>query len=345
VSRFKVLISDYAWPDLEVERRILSEAGATLVEAPRADAETLAAMVADADALMTCWAGIPRAVLLQARRCRIVARLGIGLDNIDLATCGELRIPVTNVPDYCGDEVAEHALALLMALGRKIAFYHWETGHGRYALQTGPPLRRLAGQTLGIVGWGMTGCALARRAACLGLRILVTTRRPPVAVGAPPPVAVGAPPPVAAGELPPVAAGDVTFVNLESLLVESDYVSLHLPLTEATRHLIARPQLRRMKRSAYLINTARGGLVDHAALSDALAAGEIAGAALDVQEREPPDLDQRPYNDPRVIVTPHAAFLSEESLVTLRTRAAQQVAARLRGQIPNNVVNPEVLRD
>jgi D-3-phosphoglycerate dehydrogenase len=131
--------------------------------------------------------------------------------------------------------------------------------------------------------------------------------------------------------------------GLDELLRESDYVSLHVPLSDQTRHLIGRDALAKLKPTAYLINTSRGGVVDHAALAAALAAGRLAGAALDVQDTEPPDLTQPPYNDPRVIVTPHAAFYSEESVADLRRRVAEQVVARLSGEIPENVVNPEVL--
>jgi D-3-phosphoglycerate dehydrogenase len=135
----------------------------------------------------------------------------------------------------------------------------------------------------------------------------------------------------------------VAWTTLDDLLQRSDYVSLHVPATKETRHMIAKRELNLMKPSAYLINTARGGLIDHAALSRALTEEKLAGAALDVQEVEPPDLSQPPYNDPRVIVTPHAAFVSVESLENLRRRTAQQVADMLSGRQPENVVNPAVI--
>jgi D-3-phosphoglycerate dehydrogenase len=211
-------------------------------------------------------------------------------------------------------EVAEHAIALLLALARKVAFYHYQTKQGRYELQAGPQLRRIEGQTLGIVGLGNIGQKVAEKGAALGLRILATSRsRRPV--------------------------HNVRWVDLSELLTDSDYVSLHLPLNAETRHLIGAAQLARMKPSAYLINTARGGLIDTAALARALAEGRPAGAALDVQDPEPPDLTQPPYNDPRVIVTPHAAFVSQESLANLRERVARQVVDRLQGRRPENVVN------
>jgi D-3-phosphoglycerate dehydrogenase len=314
----RVLLTDFAWPDVEIERAILREIGAKLIVADKQDAGTLSALARDADAILTCWARVGEETIEAARNCRIIARLGIGLDNIDVAAATRRGIVVTNVPDYCTHEVAEHTIALLLALARKVAFYHHETKQGRYDLKAGPPLRRLAGQTLGIVGLGRIGREVAPRAAALGLNVLAATRRP-------------------------AACPDVRQVDLKSLLAASDYVSLHVPLSPATRHLIGEPQLALMKPSAYLINTSRGGLIDHAALAETLAAGRIAGAALDVQDPEPPDLAQPPYCDPRVIVTPHAAFVSAESLIELRTRATRQVAARLMGELPPNIVNPECL--
>ncbi len=226
---------------------------------------------------------------------------------------------VTNVPDYCLIEVAEHALGLLFALSRKVAFYHLQTKQGRYDLAAGPALLRMEGQTLGIVGYGNIGRKLAEKALPLGLKVLATARSPKD------------------------APAGVKFVSLDELFAQSDYISLHVPATPATRHMIGRDQLARMKPSAYLINTARGGLIDNAALADALAAGQLAGAGLDVQDPEPPDLNQAPWNDPRVIVTPHAAFVSRESLENLRHRASQQVADCLVGKTPENVVNRAAL--
>jgi D-3-phosphoglycerate dehydrogenase len=258
-------------------------------------------------------------VIAASGQCRIVSRLGIGLDNIDVAYCTESQIPVTNIPDYCLIEVAEHALALLLALSRKVAYYHCEAKNGRYVLQAGPKLRRIEGQTLGIVGLGNIGRKLAAKALGIGLKVIATSRS-------------------RKNPLP-----GVEYVSLDELLARSDYVSLHLPLSKENRHMIGAAQLAKMKPTAYLINTARGGLVDQAALAAALKDGKLAGAALDVQDPEPPELSQPPFNDPRVIVTPHAAFVSEESLENLRRRVAGQVAVRLTGGVPENVVNPSVL--
>jgi D-3-phosphoglycerate dehydrogenase / 2-oxoglutarate reductase len=316
---FRVLITDIAWPDLSIERAILDRIDAELILAERQDPASLAALAGPVDAIMTNWVKVPAEVIAAAPKCRIVSRLGIGLDNIDVAYCTAHKIPVTNVPDYCVIEVAEHALALLLAMARKVAFFDRQAQQGVYQLQSGPPLRRIEGQTLGLVGFGNIGRRLAEKALALGMRVLATSRsrRDPMS--------------------------GVAFVELDQLLAESDYVSLHVPATPETKHLLNAERLARMKPSAYLINTARGAVIDEAALAVALEKGQLAGAALDVQAQEPPDLTRPPFNDPRVIVTPHAAFVSEESLADLRRRVAEQVAARLSGETPKHVVNPETL--
>ncbi len=314
MARFKVLLTDYAWSDLDIERRTLGDVDAELVVAPATDAASLARAASDADAIMTNWVRVGREVLQSAAKCRIVARLGIGLDNIDAAYAQERNIIVTNVPDYCLAEVAEHALALLLALARKVAFYHHESKRGRYELAAGPALRRIEGQTLGIIGLGNIGSRVAEKAAAFGLKVLATSRRPRT------------------------DSKHIRICAIDELLATSDYVSLHVPLKPDTRHLIGAAQLARMKRTAYLINTARGGLVDHGALATALAESGLAGAGLDVQDPEPPDLSAPPWNDPRVIVTPHAAFVSNESIIDLRTRATRQIAVCLSGGRPENIV-------
>jgi D-3-phosphoglycerate dehydrogenase len=315
----KVLLTDYAWPDLDIETRTLADVGAKLVVAEKKDPASLAALAADVDAIMTNWAKVTAEVIEAGPRVRIVSRLGIGLDNIDVACATRRRIVVTNVPDYCLIEVAEHALALLLSLARKVAFYHHQTKSGTYDLAAGPRLLRIEGQTLGIVGLGNIGRRLAAKAQGLGLSVVATSR--------------------SARDVPP----GVRIVGLEELMRASDYVSLHVPLVAQTRHMIGARELAWMKPTAYLINTARGGLIDHAALAAALDAGHLAGAGLDVQDPEPPDLSTPPWNDRRVVVTPHAAFTSHESIENLRVRASRQVAMWLTGERPESVVNPEVL--
>jgi D-3-phosphoglycerate dehydrogenase len=219
------------------------------------------------------------------------------------------------------EEVADHALALILACARNIAFFHLHTKRGEYRLQAAPPMPRLKGKVLGLVGLGRIGRNLAGKARALGLKVVAHT-----ASGSD--HGTGCP-----------------IVSLDELLAQSDFVSLHAPLVPATRHVVGLAQFEKMKRSAYLINTARGGLVDHAGLATALERNLIAGAALDVFEPEPPDLSSALLRDERVIVTPHAAFVSTESLIELRTRVARQIVEALAGRRPECVVNPEVYGD
>ncbi len=318
MPRYRVLLTDRAWPDTTLERAILEPAGAELIEAADTDEATLCRLAADADAIVANWAPVTEAVIRAARRCRGICRTGIGLDNIAVATATEMKIPVTNIPDYCVGEVADHALALLLACARNIAFFHARTKGGEYRLQAAPPMHRLTGQRLGLVGLGRVGRSLAVKAQSLGFEVIAHT----------------------------LSGRDrgtgCRMASLDELLAESDFVSLHAPLTTATRHLLALPHFERMKPSAYLINTARGGLVDRADLWLALKRNLIAGAALDVFEPEPPDLATPLMQDERVIVTPHAAFVSHESLIELRSRVARQIVDVLAGRRPEHVVNPEV---
>ncbi len=318
MSSLRVLITDRAWPDTGLERGLLQPLGAEIVEPAGTDEASLCAAAADVDAIATNWARVTPKVIEAASRCRIVARLGIGVDNIDIPTATARKIPVTNCPDYCVAEVADHALGMLLALARKIAFFHARTKRGEYALQAGPVMRRLSTQTLGLFGLGRIGRELAARARALGLHIIAHT---------------------SSGSDHGVGCRMVSF---ETLLAESDILSLHAPLTTATRRKFNADAFARMRPTAVLINTSRGGLIDETALHDALQRGQLAGAALDVFDPEPPNLSQPLFQDERVIVTPHAAFVSAESLVDLRTRVMGQIAAVLTGHRPENVLNPQI---
>jgi D-3-phosphoglycerate dehydrogenase / 2-oxoglutarate reductase len=318
MSKYRALYTDFPWADTAIEQSILDEVDCEIVAAPDNKEATQAALAPGVDVIITCWAPVTALVIDAADRCRHIARTGIGLDNIDVRRATELGILVTNVPDYCIHEVAEHSLALILALGRKVAAYHLATKQGRYDLVAGLPVERIRGKTLGVVGLGQIGKLLAEKAAAIGMRVIGVNRSGKHVDG-------------------------IEWAMLDELLAVSDYVSLQLPLSGETRHIINRETLARMKPTAFLVNTSRGGLVDHAALAEALASGRLAGAALDVQEPEPPDLSTPPFNDPRVIVTPHVAFYSTEATEDLRTRVARQVAAYLRGETPENVVNPGIL--
>ena len=309
-----VLMTDRPWPDDSIERDLLTKAGIELVLADADDEATLVNAVGDVDAIATCWAKVTRPVLEAAKNCRHVARMGIGLDNIDLEAAAELDIPVTNVPDYCIEEVGDHAMALLLALARKTSYYDRELAHGRYDVNAGPPMRRLSTQTLGLVGLGRTGQAMHRRALGFGFRQLAWTP---------------------SGNKRGL---DIETVGMSQLIAESDFISLHVPLTDDTYHLFGREQFAAMRPTSVLINTARGPVVDAEALYEAVEAGLIAGAGLDVYEPEPPPMSEPYLNHDRIVTTPHAAFVSVEALEELRQRVAKQIIDVIKGRTPENVV-------
>jgi len=315
---FRVLMTDRAWPDATIEKAVLKTVDAELVEAGTGDEATLIKLAKDCDAIATNWAKVTGAVIEAAPKCKTVARLGIGLDNIAVDVATQRKIPVTNVPDYCIEEVADHALGMLLAHSRRIAFFHLRTKKGEYNLSATKGLQRLSEQTLGLVGLGRTAQALAHRARALGMTVIAHNQ----------------------------SGNDygtgIEMVSLEQLLSSSDYISIHAPLTDSTRRMFGPAEFARMRDTAFLINTSRGGLIDHAALWVALEQHQLAGAALDVFEPEPPDLSQPLFQDERVIVTPHAAFVSEQSLAQMRRQAMEQIVAVLKGERPNNVTNPQI---
>ena len=316
-SRFRVLITDRAWPDLAVEQSVIDTIDGELVDAPSTDEATLIRLAADVDAIATNWASVTDSVIRAAPRCRVIARFGVGVDNIAVDTATSLKIPVVNCPDYCVAEVSDHTLGLILACARRIGFFHHRTKQGEYNLQAATGQQRLSTQTLGLVGLGRIGREVCRKARAFGLRVVGhTASGNDQGLGCP-------------------------MVPLDQLLAESDYISLHAPLTPATHKLFGRGQFARMKPTAYLINTSRGGLIDEVALWAALQAGHLAGAALDVFDPEPPDLSQPLFQDERVIVTPHAAFVSQQALEQMRRQTLEQIVAVLSGKPPQNVLNPQ----
>jgi D-3-phosphoglycerate dehydrogenase len=320
MSLAKVVLTDYVWESLDVERRTL-DGLATLVPLKTKKPEEFIAEAADCDALLNTYAGpITGEVMAKMPKCRIIARYGIGVDTIDLEAATAAGIIVTNNPTYCIEEVAEHTLALLLACARKVAFYDRLVRAGRWEVPPGKPIRRLAGLTLGLVGFGNIARQVAARAAAFGMRVLYAD--------------------------PFVREGQFEFpgtkVELDALLRESDFVSLHPPLTAQTRAMINDATLALMKPGAYLINCSRGPVVDTGALVRALDAGRIAGCALDTVDPEPLP-DPHPLRGrENVIVVPHAAWYSEQAMAGLQAGAPGEVRRVLTGQWPVNVVNPAV---
>ncbi|MGV9926537.1 C-terminal binding protein [Nocardia rhamnosiphila] len=316
---YRVLITDHPAATVEVERAVFEAAGVEMVVADSTDPESLAVLAADADAIATCFAKVPAAVLDNAPHCRTVARFGVGVDNIDVARAGELGIVVTNVPVYCVDEVADHTLMLLLALARRLVPFAVDTAAGGWNRSLTPVPVRLRGKTFGIVGTGAIGSALIPRVAALGMEVLALRRH--------------------GGEV----EGATAMGSLDELLTAADVVSLHLPLDSATHHLIGARELGLMKPTALLLNTSRGGLVDTAALTAALSEGRLGGAGLDVTEPEPLPADHPLRTMAGVVLTPHYAFSSDGSMTDLSRTAAHHVLDVLAGRRPESIVNPEVL--
>ncbi len=317
-----VLVTDYQWPNIDREREILAAAGAGVVVAPDSTSEQLRALAGNVTAIMTCWAQVRAEVLESAPGCVVVARAGAGLDNIDVDRATELGIVVTNVPDYCVDEVAEHAMALMLASVRRVCDFDAQTRAGRWDNKAAGPIHRLHGQTLGLVGYGRIARAVATRARAFGMTVAAYQRSP-----------------LDAQEPRP----DISCASLAELLAVADVVSVHVPLTPLTAGMIGEAEFAQMKPGALLVNTARGALIDFAALRRALATGALGGAALDVLAAEPPPDDELLVRGANLILTPHAGFYSEEALADLQVRTAQSIAQCLQGELPSDIANPAVL--
>ena len=321
---WKVLITDYVWPSTDPERAVLEAGGAEVVVAPDGKEETLVGLARNADAIMTCFAQVTENVVRAADRCKVIGRFGVGVDNIAVSTATELGIAVTYVPDYCVDEVSDHVMALLHAWNRRIVLFDRsvkERGWGSQPLTM--RMMRLRGKTIGIVGFGRIGQAVASKARAFGMNVLAAD--------------------------PFIASSTVesfggSLVELDQLLDQSDFVSLHTPLSDETRNMIGRDELESMKQEAFLINAARGPLIDEDALYNALANGVIAGAGLDVMVDNVPPQEHPLLGLENVIITPHVAFFSQESTLELEQRAAAEVVKVMHGEMPDNLVNTAVLQ-
>jgi len=276
----------------------------------------------DADALLATYAKITAEMIRQMTRCRIISRFGIGVDNVDILAASERGIVVTKVPDYCIDEVSDHTMALLLSAVRKIPFANSMVHAGKWEMPAVVPIHRLRGTVLGLVGFGRIPQLVAPKAKSFGMRVVSHDPYIPKDI---------------------FERAGVESVEFAELLKISDYVSIHSPLLPETEGLFNAGAFRQMKPHAYLINTARGPIVDEAALAQALDAGQLAGAALDVMPKEPPT-DSPLFGRANVIITPHTSFYSEESLVDLQTKAAEEVVRVLKGEAPKNPVNPEALK-
>ena len=305
--------------NLTEEQEVFGKAGVRLQTViARTEAEYLE-RCGNADGLLIQYGAVTRRVLEGLPRVRVLVRYGVGVDGIDLAAATDHGVPVVNVPDYGTDEVANHAVALLLALARKLTRLDRQTRSGGWDVFRVGAVTRLAGQTVGIFGCGRIGSAVARKLSGFDVRLL------------------GCDPYI---DRFPAGVQPVPF---ERLLGESDYITIHCPLTGETRHAFDAESFGRLRSTAVLINTARGGIVDTDALVGALQEGQLAGAGLDVLEQEPIDPESPLLRMEQVIVTPHAAWYSEEGRSDLKRRAAEEAVRVLRGERPRHCVNPEVL--
>jgi D-3-phosphoglycerate dehydrogenase len=313
----RILITDQVFGGTEIERSVLEPLGAQVVEAPGTDQDTLVQLARGIAGMLVCYAPITEAVLeAAAPTCRVVARYGIGYDNVPVSAATRLGIVVTNVPDYCLDEVADHTIALLLSLARGIAFMDRDVRAGGWQVPKSG-IRRLSGRRLALVGVGRIGRRVASRALAFGLKVSAYD------------------PYITEWDLPAVDRAQ----TLEEAIADADFISLHAPLTPENRYLISSRAIAAMRRQPAILNTARGGLVDLDAVVWALDHGQVSAVALDVTEPEPLPEDHPLRRHPRALITPHASFFSAEAQEELRLRAADEIARSLRGEPARCPVN------
>lgn len=321
----KVVVADYDFGDVDIERSIVAAAGLELTAAQAKSEDEVIAVASDADAVLTQYAEIGRRAIDSFKRCKVIARYGIGVDIVDVEEATRRNIVVTNVPnDWCMNEVADHAVALLMALVRKLPQYDRATRAGEWEWQTGRPIQRLQEGTVGLYSFGAIAKEVARRMKGFGVKTIIACD--PYA------------------DKNDAAAEGVSLVPFEELLTRSDYLVIQAPLTKETRGRFGETELRRMKKGAILVNTARGPIVKDEDLYRVLRDGWLSGAGLDDIEAEPAKRANWRSTDPlfsleNVIITPHAAYYSEQSIQIVRRFAAEEAVRVLQGKAPLSPVN------
>jgi D-3-phosphoglycerate dehydrogenase len=318
MTAFRTVITDHGFPHVRQEEAILAAAGSSLVVAQAKTADAVLAAARDADALLVQWAPVDAGVIAGLTRCRVIVRYGIGYDNVDLAAAKARGIPVCNVPDYGVNEVAEHAVALAVTLARQLPAIDARLRAGTWKITPDRPMPALGESVFATAGFGR----IARHAHAVmrgfgGRRIAYD--------------------PYVTAEA--MAREGVEKVELDALFAQADLLSLHLPLTPETKHFISAARLATMKRTAIIVNTARGPLIDTVALAAALQAGTVAGAGLDVFEQEPLPADHPLRAAPNALLTSHVAWYSESSIPRLQRLAAEEAARALRGESLKNQVN------
>lgn len=322
MADFTVAMVDYDYASLAPFEKSVTEFGGAFVHKRCADIDEAIAFGKEADGwLVQYMKPIDARVFSSCRRLKVVGRCGIGYDVIDVPAATAAGVVVTNVPSYCEDEVSDHAMALLLSCARRTALYTAAVKGGVWDWKIGSPIARLRGQTLGLVGFGKIPRTLAPKAKAFGLKVIC-----------------------ADPYLKPAAAqaDGVTLVEFNELLCQADFISVHCPLTKETEGMFNAEAFTRMKPTAFIINTARGPIIDVPALVAALQDGQIAGAGLDVMPDEPPAKDEPLLALDQVVLSPHVGWYSEDSIVDLQARIGRHVAQVCAGRKPDAIVNPEV---
>lgn len=312
-----VIVADCDHPSIEIEQAVLADISQQIAWLKCSTEDELIAQCTDGEAILMMYAPMTRRVMQHLKRCKIIVRYGVGVDSVDLRAAADLGIIVSNVPDYGTHEVSDHALAMMLCLTRKIAQASSLVKHGQWNFHLMEPVHRHQVQTIGIIGIGRIGSSMAHKTHALGMKVIAHD---------------------------PYVSRDkvqdyVTLVSLEELLQQSDVVSVHCPLLETTRFMLDEKKLRLMKPAAYLVNTARGSIVDEVALEKMLDEGKLAGAAMDVLRVEPGAPEHPLFKHENFLCTPHMAWYSEESAKELKRKVAEEARRVLRGEAPLYQVN------
>ncbi len=309
-----IVITDCDHPSVDIEKEVLEKQGFTVRLEQCYTEEDVIDKCQDAVGLINQYAPLTKRVLSSLPNCKVVVRYGVGVDNVDTKAAEECNVQICNVPDYGVEEVSDHALALLFSLTRKITLLSNSVKQNQWDFQISRPITRLKDLTLGVVGLGRIGYALANKAKGLGWNVIGFDNNIQDVEG-------------------------IEMVSFEELITKSDMISVHVPLNDATHHLFNIDVFKNMKSNAVIVNTARGPIIDEKALTEAISSGEIAGAGIDVMENEPPIKDHPLFSFDNVLLTPHAAWYSEQASYDLKRKAAEEAANVVLGNKPKNPVN------
>ncbi|MEW6357604.1 MAG: C-terminal binding protein [Planctomycetota bacterium] len=321
MPKFKAVATDNDKFPINVEAEILEEMGVEVVRAVCRTEQEIIAACRDADVILNVAAQMTRSVIEKLEKCRVIIRYGVGLDNVDVPACTEHGIIVAHVPDFCWDEVADTAMSHILAVTRKVVKTTNDIRSGVWNRNLVKPIHKYRGSRLGLVSFGNIARAVAKRAKAFGFEVVAYDPYLTDAV---------------------FRANDVESVGFEELLTTSDIISVHSPLTDETRGMFGEAEFRKMKKTAYFINTGRGPVVQNAALYKALKEGWIAGAGLDVMEVEPAPKDEPLLTLENITLTPHYASYTEEAYHELQVKVGRQAAQVLRGEWPTYFANPQV---